>query len=148
MRNFYVLYSERAREFLHTCEKRRPSAYIVVSGESRFLEHGDFSLWRRSGTRVSEIIGCLSIQGRYESVVGSPCVISKMFPCMDFREGQVRPYWTRRLLIFLSTFRLPVGHFTRQGLAWPYHSSPSVYSWGNDEPIGAVSFPCMMCLGP
>ena len=76
--------------------KRRPDAYIVVSGELRSLNSGNFSLWRIFGTRIFEVIRCLSIRGRYESVVGSPCVISKMFPCMDFREGQVRPCWIRR----------------------------------------------------
>ena len=78
--------------------------------EPRSLESGDFSLWRRSDTRVFEIIGCLSIWGRYEFVAGLPCVISKMFPCVNFHEGQVRPCWTRQLSILPVS--LPFGRQT------------------------------------
>ena len=78
--------------------------------EPRSLESGDFSLWRRSDTRVSEIIVCLSIWGRYESVVGLSCVISKMFPCVNFCKGQVRRCWTHRLSILPVS--LPFGRWT------------------------------------
>ena len=76
-------YSERARNFPHTWEKRRSGAYIVANSKPRSLESGDFSLKGRSGIRVFEIVGCLSIWGRYGCIMGSLCMIRKMFPYMS-----------------------------------------------------------------
>ena len=116
----------------------------MVSGEPRSLKRGDFSLWRRSSTRVFEIVGCLSKWGRYESVASPLCVICKIFPYMNFREDQVWPHWTRQLLSTSSAFHLSIGHPTRQVLVWLHrflcwHPRPSVYSCVTDGPIGVVN---------
>ena len=48
--------------------------------------------------RVSEILGCLSIWGRYGWVLGFLCMMYKMFPWMSICEDQARPCRTRQLL--------------------------------------------------
>ena len=95
----------------------KSSAYIVVSSESRSLKKGDFSLYGRSSIRVFEILGCLSIRGRYGWAVGFLCVKRKMFPYMSIREDQARPRRTHRLLHSVS-LKLSV-----------FQGSP-IYSWG------------------
>ena len=84
--------------FLRILGKRGFGAYIVVSSEPRSLKSGDFSLRGKSIIRVSEILGCLSIWGRYGWVLRFLCVMHKMFPYMRIREDQARPRRTLKLL--------------------------------------------------
>ena len=93
------------------CVPEKVEVWCLYSSwwEPRSLKSGNFSLWRRSDTRVFEIIGRLSIWERYEYVASLFCVIRKMFPWVNFREGQVKSCWTRRLSM------LPIGlPFSRQ----------------------------------
>ena len=53
---------------------------------------------RRSGIKVSKILGRLSIWRRYGWVVGFLCVIRKMFPYMSIHEDQARLCRTCRFL--------------------------------------------------
>ena len=55
-----------------------------------------FSLWGGGGVNAIKILGILSILGGENRVVGSLCVIPKMFPYMSMRVGQVRPHRTCR----------------------------------------------------
>ena len=64
MRNLYQLFSERARDFLHTCERWRSGVYIVASGELKSLQSRDLSVLG------GLILWCLSIWERYGRIMG------------------------------------------------------------------------------
>ena len=72
----------------------------------RSLKSGEFYLWGGFGAKVSMIVGCLSIWGRYELVVDSPRVICKMFPYTSICEDQAKPSRNRHLS-FPSVYARP-----------------------------------------
>ena len=85
-----------------TWKKKGSGAYIVASSELRSLKNRDFSLWGGSGIKVSEILGCLLIWGRYGWVLGFLCVMHMMFQCMSIHDDQARSCRTCRLFHSVS----------------------------------------------
>ena len=64
--------------------------------------------------RVSVILGCLSIWGRYGSVIRFLCVMLKIFPHMNIREDQARLHGTHQLLHPVSLMVTRCSRFSRQ----------------------------------
>ena len=72
------------------------ATYMVVGEEPMISRIRGFSLWGGGGVNAIKILGILSILGGENRVVGSLCVIPKVFPYMSMRVGQVRPHRTCR----------------------------------------------------
>ena len=79
-----------------------------LSKVGMFLCRGDLVF------RVFVILGCLSIWGRYGSVIRFLCVMLKIFPHMNIREDQARLHGTHQLLHPVSLMVTRCSRFSRQ----------------------------------